>query len=30
MARPIEAIHRLTGKASYDFQKSLNENENIA
>ena len=28
MARPIKATPILFGKASYDFQKSLIENEN--
>lgn len=27
MARPIKATPRLSGKASYDFQKDLKQNE---
>lgn len=27
MARPIKSTPRLSGKASYDFQKELKENE---
>ena len=27
MARPIRATPRLSGKASYDFQQTLSENE---